>query len=150
MRASRRANGPVLTARFLFVPDHSAFVPRRCGSTNRRPHFLAPIAWHLLSCAQAIWANAITASSYRPTQFVPSVASIVTPSVIFSVARSHYERKQPRMQTEVLGYLVVHSLIRSHCSLVRLLQTAQFARTLHCAHLFACSLTSLNPWLVGK
>ena len=37
----------------------------------------------------------------------------------------------------------------SHCSLVRLLQTACFARALRCAHLFARSLTLLTPLLVG-
>ena len=40
----------------------------------------------------------------------------------------HYGRKQPRIQTEVLGHSLVRSLIRSHRSLIRLLRTARFAR----------------------
>ena len=46
-------------------------------------------------------------------------------------ARVHNGRKQPRIQTEVLGHSLVRSLVRSHRSLVR-------------------SLTSLTPSLVGK
>ena len=41
-------------------------------------------------------------------------------------------------------------LHRSHRSLVRLLRTARFACALRFAHLFARSLTSLTPSLVGK
>ena len=57
---------------------------------------------------------------------------------------SHYGRKQPRIQTVVLGHSLVRSLVRSHRSLVR------FARALCCAHSFARWLTLLNPSLVGK
>ena len=62
----------------------------------------------------------------------------------------HYGRKQPRIQTVVLGHSLVRSLVPSHRSLVRLLRTARFARALRCAHSFARSLTSLTPSLVGK
>ena len=41
----------------------------------------------------------------------------------------HYGQKQPRIQTEVLGHSLVRSLVRSHRSLIRLLQTARFAHT---------------------
>ena len=59
---------------------------------------------------------------------------------------SHCGPEQSRNQTAVKG----HSLVRSHRSLLRLLQTASFARALRCAHSFARSLTSLTPLLVGK
>ena len=49
-----------------------------------------------------------------------------------------------------LQYWATRSSVRSHHSLVRLLQTARFARALRCAHLFARSLTSLTSSLVGK
>ena len=39
------------------------------------------------------------------------------------------------------------SLVRSHCSFIRWLCTARFARGLRCAHMFA---TALTPKLVGK
>ena len=54
----------------------------------------------------------------------------------------HYGQIQPRIQTEVLGHSLVRSLVRSHRSLIRLLQTARFAPTLRCNHLFARSLDS--------
>ena len=41
----------------------------------------------------------------------------------------------------VLGHSLLHSLVRLHRSLVRLLRTARFARALRCAHSFARSLT---------
>ena len=41
----------------------------------------------------------------------------------------------------VLGYSLLHSLVCSQRSLIRLLHTARFSRALRCAHLFACSLT---------
>ena len=64
----------------------------------------------------------------------------------------HYGPKQPRIQTEVLGHSLVRSLVRSHCSLVRLLRTARFACALHCAHSlahFAHSLArvTVNDWM---
>ena len=62
----------------------------------------------------------------------------------------HYGRKQPRIQTVVLGHSLVRSLVRSHRSLVRLLRTVRFARALRCAHSLARSLTSLTPSLVGQ
>ena len=62
----------------------------------------------------------------------------------------HYGRKQPRIQTEILGHSLVRSLIRSHRSIFRLLRTARFARALRCAHSFARSLTLLTPSLVRK
>ena len=39
----------------------------------------------------------------------------------------HYGRQQPRIQTEVLGYSLVHLLILSHRSLVHVLHTVCFA-----------------------
>ena len=62
----------------------------------------------------------------------------------------HYGRKQPRIQTEVVGHSLVRSLVRSHRSLVRLLRNARFARALPCALSFARLLTSRTPSLVGK
>ena len=41
---------------------------------------------------------------------------------------------QPRIQTEVLGHLLVRSLVCSHRSLVHLLRTTRFARALYCAN----------------
>ena len=60
---------------------------------------------------------------------------------------AHYGPKQQRIQTEVLGHSLIHSLVRSHRSLIRMLRTARFARALRCAHSFARSLTSLTPSL---
>ena len=59
----------------------------------------------------------------------------------------HGGLEQPWIGTKVLGHSLVHSVIRSHHSLVCLPLTAHFARTLCCAYLFARSLT---PKLVGK
>ena len=59
----------------------------------------------------------------------------------------YFGRKQPRIQTEVLGHSLVRSLVCSHCSLVCLLWTARFTRALHCTHSFA---RSLAPLLVGQ
>ena len=42
---------------------------------------------------------------------------------------------------KVLGHSLLHSLVRSHRSLIRLLRTARFARALRCAHSFSRSLT---------
>ena len=50
----------------------------------------------------------------------------------------------------VMRNLLTRSLVRSHRSLLRLLRTTHFARALRCAHLFAHSLTSLTPSLVGQ
>ena len=46
----------------------------------------------------------------------------------------HYGLEQPKIQTVVLGHLLVRLLIRPHRSLVCLLRTARFARALRCAH----------------
>ena len=62
----------------------------------------------------------------------------------------HCGLEQTRIETYVLGYSLVRSLVRSHRSLVSLLQTARFARVLRCPHSFARSLTLLTPSLVGK
>ena len=51
---------------------------------------------------------------------------------------------------KVLGHSFVRLLIRSHRSLICLIHTACFAHALHCAHLFACSLISFIPKLLGK
>ena len=48
------------------------------------------------------------------------------------------------------NFWATRSSVRSHRSLVRWLRTARFATALRCAHLFACSFTSLTPTLVGK
>ena len=47
-------------------------------------------------------------------------------------------------------YWATRWCVGSHCSLVRLIRTDCFARTLRWAHSFACSLTSLTPSLVGQ
>ena len=50
----------------------------------------------------------------------------------------------------VLGHSLVHSLVHSHRTLVRLLRSARFARALRCAQLFAPSLSSLaRSWERG-
>ena len=51
---------------------------------------------------------------------------------------------------KVLGHSLVSLLVHSYHSLICLLCTACFARTLRCAHSFARSLTSLTPKLMGK
>ena len=80
------------------------------------------------------------------------VGDICTPGrwrmVLYSTLHSGPE--QPKIQTEILGHPLVRSLVCSHHSLVHLLQTARFAGALHCTHLFACSLISLTPSLMGK
>ena len=55
----------------------------------------------------------------------------------------HYGRKQPRIQTALLGHSLVHSLVGSHPLLVHLLCPTRFARALY-------SLTSLTPSLVAQ
>ena len=56
----------------------------------------------------------------------------------FGMAPLHYVYgpEKPRIQTEGLGHLLVRSLVRSHLSLIRLLRTTRFARTLCFAHSF--------------
>ena len=44
-------------------------------------------------------------------------------------------------QVMLLGHLLLHSLVRLHCLLIRLLRTASSAHALHCAHCFICSCT---------
>ena len=52
---------------------------------------------------------------------------------------------------KVLGHSLLRSLVRSHCSLIRLLRTARFARALRCSCSFARSLAqSLTPELMEK
>ena len=41
----------------------------------------------------------------------------------------------------LLGHLLLHSLVRLHCLLIRLLRTASSAHALHCTHSFICSST---------
>ena len=48
-----------------------------------------------------------------------------------------------KIRTLVMGHSLIRSLVRPRRSLVRLLRTARFARTLRCAH-------SLAPELVGQ
>ena len=62
----------------------------------------------------------------------------------------HCGLEETRIETKVLGHSPVRLLVRSHYPLVRLLRTVRFTCALHCAHLFARSLTSLTPLLVGK
>ena len=50
------------------------------------------------------------------------------PLLLFLSSRIHYGQKQPRIQTVVLGNSLVHSLVRSHCSLNRSL--AHFTHSL--------------------
>ena len=52
--------------------------------------------------------------------------------------------------TLLLGKSLVHSLVHSYHSLLRLLHTTCFACAPSCAHSFARSLTLLTPSLVGK
>ena len=56
------------------------------------------------------------------------------------------------MQTEVLGHLLICSIVLSHCSLICLLRTACFFCALRCAHSFARSLARslTHSQLVGK
>ena len=44
-------------------------------------------------------------------------------------------------QVMLLGHLLLHSLVRLHCLLIRLLRTASSAHALHCTHSFICSCT---------
>ena len=55
----------------------------------------------------------------------------------YCISHTHYGRKQPRIQSEVLGHSLVRLLVCSHHSLVRLLWTTRFARAFCCAHSFA-------------
>ena len=60
----------------------------------------------------------------------------------------HCGPEQPRIQTEVLGHSLVHSLIRSHRSFVHLLCTDCFARVLHCAYLpHSLAHGTVNNWM---
>ena len=59
----------------------------------------------------------------------------------------HCGPDQPRIQTEILGHSLVHSLVRLHCSLVCLLRTtphyASLARSAALTRSLARSLCSL-------
>ena len=52
------------------------------------------------------------------------------------------ERRVGWLWNPVLGHLILHSLVRSHRSLIRFLRTARFARALRRTHSFARSLRS--------
>ena len=54
----------------------------------------------------------------------------------------------PKIGTSALGQSLLHSLVRSHRSLIRLIRTACLARALRCAHSFARS--HFTPKLTGK
>ena len=56
----------------------------------------------------------------------PSVHRPLLPLPADSQVASHYGQEQPRIKTQVLGHLHVCSLVRSHCSLIRLIRTARF------------------------
>ena len=58
--------------------------------------------------------------------------------------------KNTDLSTGPLARPFARLLVRSHRSLIHLLQTSRFARALRCAHSFARSLTSLTPSLVGQ
>ena len=62
----------------------------------------------------------------------------------------HYGLEQAKIQTAVLGHLLVRSLVRSHRSLIRLLRPACFTHALCCAHSFVSTAHTLTPELVGK
>ena len=62
-----------------------------------------------------------------------------------SIPPLHCGLKQTRIEMKVLGHSLVRLLVRSHRSLVHLLRTALFARTLRFAHSFFRLLTSLTP-----
>ena len=67
-------------------------------------------------------------------------------SLTRSTTHSRLERMRKRFRSmqstrRVLAHSLLHSLARSHRSLIRLLRTACFARALCCAHSFARSLT---------
>ena len=59
-------------------------------------------------------------------------------------------KKKKTCNPDVLGHSLVHLLVCSHRSLVRLLRTSRFGCALCCAYSLACSLTSLTPSLVGQ
>ena len=79
----------------------------------------------------------------------PSVHRPLLPLPADSQVASHYGQEQPRIKTQVLGHLHVCSLVRSHCSLIRLIRTARFVllasltRSAALTHALACSLSSL-------
>ena len=60
----------------------------------------------------------------------------VASSSSFHGWRRRIDRMTMKMICRVLGHLLVCSLICLHHSLIRLLRTACFARTLRCAHMF--------------
>ena len=82
-----------------------------------------PTKWlYRLICRWSGWSEVIR----------PIASSLDEPCTV--VQNSHESRRK-----YWATFLAV--LIRSHCSLIRLLQTARFTHALHCAHSFAHSLT---------
>ena len=134
-RANGRASGPVLQSVFLAVIDHSArffwLLGCLCYPSISR--------YSLLNVVIIVTQKLVV---IVPLKSVPGVLFRVPPTAPTLLPTAHYGRKQPRIQTEVLGHSLVRSLFRSHRSLIRLLRTAR------CAHLLARS--TLDPELMGK
>ena len=60
---------------------------------------------------------------------------------------THYGSVKPRIETKALGHLLVRLLLRSRRSLIHLLCTVCFARSLRCAHSSTSSLAHSLPSL---
>ena len=140
---------------FLFAPCNKRILAIKASGINFTPSpfplflcFLARETRGVESGSNMRWSSIcrINIATIALTRFMSPVAGLAA----LSLLPMHYGRKQPRIQTVVLGHSLVRSLVRSYRSLVRLLRTARFARALRCAHSFARSLTSLTPSLVGK
>ena len=86
-----------------------------------------------------------------PSWCPPRLKILSTLAVVIIGSPLHRGLEQTRIETELLGHSLVRSLVRSHHSLVRLLQTACFARALRCAHSFAHSLArgKVNFWCLN-
>ena len=117
-RVNGWASGPVFTFGFLVILIH---VIALYSTSHRNKSFrlnshklwsvdlLVPVRYVLWTLRLCLW-------------------------LIYCKYRLHCGPKQPRIQFEVLGHSLVRSLAPSSCSLICLLHTTRFARTLHCAH----------------
>ena len=68
----------------------------------------------------------------------------------YPISALHSDSKYLEIGMLVTGHSLIHSLVCSHRSFVRLLRTARFARALCCAHSFARSLTHslVGQWII--
>ena len=83
------------------------------------------------------------------SSFLPPYCRLSTPLQRHLMVDQN-NQKPRRKSTGPLARPFARSLVRLHCSLIRLLRTSRFTCALRCARSLASSLTLLTPSLVGK